>query len=738
VLSESKPLEVPHIDFYEQLDPFNDTLVLFNNGGEPVPIKEFKLVMQSGSTEYFINGEELSSKLIEEYGDNGYWDLGEYISINVSEMCSLDLENCDEDLTVFFIHTPSKQVIQKSFVPCIYLDDDYLTPNDRIPRDWYTGGSIWIPPQLLALDNSVRPQNGNKPDLIGSACLDDVQKIGGGFTTYYPNEEASMYEYFEFGLNESVLNDFGVTFSDYENLNISGVKIKVDYKGHDGSFKWVKLRVWDQTEGIFYNYTIPEYHSGKGNSQWGSEIVELPHITNATDLENLNVSIIAEGNHGQSAQHYINVDYIAVYIPSSSEISPQENLIHIGNVNVTTSAKKDGDKTKVTTIAVLTILDSNNNPVKDAKVSGYWSGAYSDTFSDQKTDDEGTVEVKWENKSQEPVTTLTFTCNVNDVTHSSYTWDKNPKSGTVVYQNTPPLADAGGPYNIQVGQSVTFDGSNSNDPDGDPIEYLWDFGDGKDSKEVAPEHKYSAAGTYYVTLTVTDDKRVTDTDVATVVVTDASQGNLIHIGSVNVTTSINDGKKVTATAVVTILDSNNAPVKGAEVSGSWSGAAIKTFDKEKTGDKGTVTLELKDVEYGVNPLKFTFNVTDVTLASYTWDENKVSKTVEYTQEKIHIGSVNITTDINNGGKKVTATAVVTILDSNNVPVKDAKISGYWSGAASDTFKDQNTDDKGTVTLDLKNVDYNSGTLTFTFTVNGVTHSSYTWDNITKNETVKYP
>lgn len=98
------------------------------------------------------------------------------------------------------------------------------------------------------------------------------------------------------------------------NLN-SGTKIKVVYKGHDGSFKWVKLRVWDQTEGRFDEYSIPEYHSGKGNPQWGSEIIELPHITNAKDLENLNVSILAQANNGQSGQDYIHIDYLAAYIP---------------------------------------------------------------------------------------------------------------------------------------------------------------------------------------------------------------------------------------------------------------------------------------------------------------------------------------------------------------------------------------------------------------------------------------
>jgi len=137
------------------------------------------------------------------------------------------------------------------------------------------------------------------------------------------------------------------------NLN-SGAKIKVVYKGHDGSFKWVKLRVWDQTEGIFYEYPIPEYHSGKGKSQWGSEIVDLPHITNVEDLENLNVYIVAKANPGKSGQHYINVDHVAVYIPSNGDESPaqnnppvaEENILHIGSVNVTTSIRIQGKSSR--------------------------------------------------------------------------------------------------------------------------------------------------------------------------------------------------------------------------------------------------------------------------------------------------------------------------------------------------------------------------------------------------------
>jgi PKD repeat protein len=45
----------------------------------------------------------------------------------------------------------------------------------------------------------------------------------------------------------------------------------------------------------------------------------------------------------------------------------------------------------------------------------------------------------------------------------------------------------------------------STDSDGEIVAYAWDFGDGKTSDEAKTSHKYKKAGTYLLTLTVTDD-----------------------------------------------------------------------------------------------------------------------------------------------------------------------------------------------------------------------------------------
>lgn len=70
--------------------------------------------------------------------------------------------------------------------------------------------------------------------------------------------------------------------------------------------------------------------------------------------------------------------------------------------------------------------------------------------------------------------------------------------------NLAPTADPGGPYAGAPGQTITFDGSASTDPNDDPLTYSWDFGDGATGTGVAPTHSYAAEGSYTVSLVVND------------------------------------------------------------------------------------------------------------------------------------------------------------------------------------------------------------------------------------------
>ncbi|MCF8264122.1 MAG: PKD domain-containing protein, partial [Melioribacteraceae bacterium] len=89
-----------------------------------------------------------------------------------------------------------------------------------------------------------------------------------------------------------------------------------------------------------------------------------------------------------------------------------------------------------------------------------------------------------------------------------------------VYVNDRPKAFAGNDRVVAVGESVSFNGSNSTD-DTKLIGYDWDFGDGNQSSGVAVSHAYEKPGKYIVELTVTDDsKSISDksSDELTVVV----------------------------------------------------------------------------------------------------------------------------------------------------------------------------------------------------------------------------
>lgn len=93
--------------------------------------------------------------------------------------------------------------------------------------------------------------------------------------------------------------------------------------------------------------------------------------------------------------------------------------------------------------------------------------------------------------------------------------------------------------------------SKSTDADGDPLTYLWDFGDNTTSKSAQGTHTYAAPGEYTVTLTVSDGK----------------------------------SQSAPVTAKVIILDTNHAPV--AAITSSLSGRTL-AYDSASTDEDNDV------------------------------------------------------------------------------------------------------------------------------------------------------
>ena len=72
--------------------------------------------------------------------------------------------------------------------------------------------------------------------------------------------------------------------------------------------------------------------------------------------------------------------------------------------------------------------------------------------------------------------------------------------------NKAPIAKIISPEREILGETVKFDASGSYDPDGNIVDYIWDFDDGKKSNYKIIPHRYEKIGTYDVKLTVIDNE----------------------------------------------------------------------------------------------------------------------------------------------------------------------------------------------------------------------------------------
>lgn len=76
---------------------------------------------------------------------------------------------------------------------------------------------------------------------------------------------------------------------------------------------------------------------------------------------------------------------------------------------------------------------------------------------------------------------------------------------TVTASNGAPAADAGPDVTAAEGDMVSFAAAAS-DPDGDPLVFVWDFGDGSTATGPAATHRYADDGVYRAVLTVADGR----------------------------------------------------------------------------------------------------------------------------------------------------------------------------------------------------------------------------------------
>jgi PKD repeat protein len=196
-----------------------------------------------------------------------------------------------------------------------------------------------------------------------------------------------------------------------------------------------------------------------------------------------------------------------------------------------------------------------------------------------------------------------------------------------------------------VGLSCSFDGSGSSDSDGNVVGYAWDFGDSHSGTGVSPTHAYGNAGTYTVSLTVTDDGGLTDTVTHTVLVSSGAgiafvQANNAGGGntttkSVNVPGTASAGNTALLFLTQTTAASWSGPsgVTGWTSVGTYANGSLTTTVWSKAlvaGDPGSAvkftsaTASHASLEVAVysgvdasNPIARTANALDTSASSHT-------------------------------------------------------------------------------------------------------------------------
>ncbi len=185
--------------------------------------------------------------------------------------------------------------------------------------------------------------------------------------------------------------------------------------------------------------------------------------------------------------------------------------------------------------------------------------------------------------------------------------------------NVPPTANFTFTTN---GLTATFTDT-STDSDGTVVAWSWNFGDGGTSTLQNPVHTYAAAGTYNVTLTVTDNGGLQNSITKPVTVTTTQ----MYVYSI-VQTITKISRKYRSSAVVTIKDTNNAAVANATVYITWSGV-VSGSTSGVTNSSGNVTFTSAQVNK-TGP--FTITVTNVTHASIPYNSSlniETSDTASY-------------------------------------------------------------------------------------------------------------
>ncbi|MBZ9572980.1 DUF11 domain-containing protein [Patescibacteria group bacterium] len=253
----------------------------------------------------------------------------------------------------------------------------------------------------------------------------------------------------------------------------------------------------------------PDYENenlGEHNFSAGNHQVRLEHLWNY-------------GEVGYQSVHPKNVTFTLkeTFKPSLSlSKSVDKSTAQEGDILTYTLSYQNTGSGSATGVGLSDDFDENYLDIYDASGGTVSGGKINWNIGNLGAGSSGTKIFKVKVKDDLPQgTTYIYNKGTIDSTQTDPS-QSNTVSTKVTIANNPPVADAGPDKEVSEGQSITLDGSGS-DPDGDPITYSWSCTGGYLSNRYTARPTFDAPSvsydrTYTCTLTVTDDKGLTDSD----------------------------------------------------------------------------------------------------------------------------------------------------------------------------------------------------------------------------------
>ena len=240
---------------------------------------------------------------------------------------------------------------------------------------------------------------------------------------------------------------------------------------------------------------------------------------------------------------------------------------------------------------------------------------------------------------------------------------------------------------------VDLDGSASTDVDGSITDWSWDFGDGNTGSGAVVTHSYASAGSYNISLTVTDDAGATDTASQVIELTPLPQAPVITTQPQNATVVAPNGAAFSVAATGTAplmyqwqrdgidiggatsssytLGSTTLADDGAlftvtvmnSIGSAASGAALLTVTEPNTPPTAAINVDSSSGEapHTVTASGSASSDPDGTIASYAWDFGDggtgAGETVTYTYTNAGTWTLTLTVTDDDGATASSSTTI---------------------------------------------------------------------------------